>query len=286
VFMQLGAVSAEVHGVRDLVRQRAERLASFVGEEPAGEGIDVVVTVDVSSHDRQQFQSGLLVGWKTGASPGQVEVSNSDWDATLDFTTCEVRARLFGPWIGALESLLKTVTQVYALVSCKGLVLHASSVERRGKAFLFMGRSGTGKSTIALLTRSARLGTVLGEELTFVACGADVETPHVWTLPFGQKNLVRVTAHRSPLVGAYALHQSDRPRVVPFSRPRQIAEIARNTSIGIREPSLMSRALDAAEHLAARVAVSGLEFPRSAEIWATIDASVRVRGGGIEDRAF
>src|SRR5256885_3293464 len=53
----------------------------------------------------------------------------------------------------------------WALLPDVGFLLHAATVLRNGKAYVFFGRSGTGKSTVAALSP---LGSVLTDEISLL----------------------------------------------------------------------------------------------------------------------
>ncbi len=64
----------------------------------------------------------------------------------------------------ALDSLLRMYLS-WVLLTQDGFLLHAASVTRNGKAYIFVGRSGAGKSTVASLSPR---GTVLTDEISLL----------------------------------------------------------------------------------------------------------------------
>jgi hypothetical protein len=64
----------------------------------------------------------------------------------------------------ALDSLLRVLLS-WKLLSCEGFLLHAATIVRNGKAFVFTGRSGAGKSTVASLPPA---GSVLTDEISLL----------------------------------------------------------------------------------------------------------------------
>lgn len=272
MLMRVGSLVAQVDGAGDLFPAGDARSSTFIADVETGCGADVVVRVDVCDKPTHEFASGLLVGWQALTHPDRIEITNSDWTGSFDLARRSVRASLHGPWRGALDALLKTVAQVFALVCGKGLVLHASSVERGHVAYVFIGKSGAGKSTVARLTRTAGEGEILSDELTFVGLGSAHERPIVATLPFGQKHSVRVESRRSPIAGVFTLRQSERVSLLPMTRAQQVAAVVKVSAIGIREPSLHALALDAAIRLVEEVPVKALEFRHSPEFWTVLEA--------------
>jgi hypothetical protein len=64
----------------------------------------------------------------------------------------------------ALDSLLRILLS-WKLTDCNGFLLHAATVIRNGKAYVFTGRSGAGKSTVASLSPK---GSVLTDEISLL----------------------------------------------------------------------------------------------------------------------
>ncbi len=201
-----------------------------------------------------------------------VELAMTELTATFDLTNRVVRGRLMGPWSGALEVLLKSASQLYALETRRALFLHASCVERGGLGYAFMGRSGAGKTTAAMLSRSAGVASLIREEITCLGDFADSAPLRVFALPFREKN--RLSAPRPsavPLRGLYWLEQGDVDVVNHISVANQVKCLAMATSIGVRDPIFMIPALELGERLVRRVPVRVLRFRKSPEFWRAID---------------
>ena len=81
--------------------------------------------------------------------------------ATSDFSSVKACLQWEGKTAGnALSSLLR-VAYAQAILSHNAISIHASAVYNEGKAYLFMGKSGTGKSTHARLWMEHIPGTKL-----------------------------------------------------------------------------------------------------------------------------
>lgn len=63
---------------------------------------------------------------------------------------------------------LEYMLALYMLPKFNGILLHANVVDYKGKALVFLGTSGTGKSTLAELYRSQRAACVLGNERVII----------------------------------------------------------------------------------------------------------------------
>jgi len=69
-----------------------------------------------------------------------------------------------GPFVGPAMELL----MINYLARAKGIILHACSIERQGKGYLFAGESGAGKSTLSSLWDQEKGVEVLSDDRTIV----------------------------------------------------------------------------------------------------------------------
>ena len=107
----------------------------------------------------------------------------------------------------ALDSLLRILLTM-VLLPRRGFLLHAATVVRDGRAYVFTGRSGAGKSTVASLSPA---GTVLTDEISLLrftdGCWQAYGTPF-----WGEFRAAGQNEHY-PIAGIYTLVQSAEDRV-------------------------------------------------------------------------
>jgi hypothetical protein len=107
----------------------------------------------------------------------------------------------------ALDSLLRILLTM-VLLPRRGFLLHAATVVRDGDAYVFAGRSGAGKSTVASLSPA---GTVLTDEISLLrftdGCWQAYGTPF-----WGEFRAAGQNEHY-PIAGVYTLVQSAGDRV-------------------------------------------------------------------------
>lgn len=115
----------------------------------------------------------------------------------------------------ALDSLLRMFLS-WALLPQEGFLLHAATVVRNGKAFVFVGRSGAGKSTVASLSPQ---GSVLTDEISLLK-RVDNEWRAFGT-PFWGEFRADGSNASAPLSGIFRLAQSAENRVETL-RPAQL----------------------------------------------------------------
>jgi hypothetical protein len=115
----------------------------------------------------------------------------------------------------ALDSLLRMFLS-WALLEQEGFLLHAATVLRNGKAYVFVGRSGAGKSTVASLSPR---GSVLTDEISLLK-HVDGEWRAFGT-PFWGEFRAEGANTSAPLAGIFRLVQATDNRVVPL-RPSEL----------------------------------------------------------------
>lgn len=234
------------------------------------ESPDLVVEILYASDRYLSSQAG----GPRAACQGPLHVRAADWAATFDFGSRFVRASLSPGRPFALTSLLKTALQLLAIETRSALVFHASAVERAGEAFVFLGRSGAGKTTAAFLSQCVG-ATILAEEMVFVGGLKGGERPEVLTLPFFQRDGTRVAPRCLAVRRMFALEQGISDAVESLSYAHQVRRLVRSATIGVRSQETMDGALDLARTLAERVPVKVLRFRKTPDFWAVIDDDLK-----------
>ncbi len=116
----------------------------------------------------------------------------------------------------ALDSLIRILLTM-VLLPQRGFLLHAATVVRDGRAYVFMGRSGAGKSTVASLSP---VGTVLTDEISLLrfsnGCWQAYGTPF-----WGEFRADGQNEHY-PIAGIYTLVQSSEDRVESLTTKEMI----------------------------------------------------------------
>lgn len=116
----------------------------------------------------------------------------------------------------ALDSLLRILLTM-VLLPRRGFLLHAATVVRDGRAYVFTGRSGAGKSTVASLSPT---GTVLTDEISLLrftdGCWQAYGTPF-----WGEFRAAGQNEHY-PIAGIYTLVQATEDRVESLTTKEMI----------------------------------------------------------------
>ena len=181
--------------------------------------------------------------------------------ATIELSGRRIGARLSGAWPMAVDVLLRNALQFFGIETGRALILHASSVERGGEGYVFMGHAEAGKSTVAVLSREAGVARLLREEFTCLGLVTGDRPLEVFALPFREKNRLSAASPVAvPLRGLYWLEQASADSVERIGVPEQVRRLAMATSICVRDKMLMIPALELAEQIVRRVPVRVLRF--------------------------
>ena len=202
---------------------------------------------------------------RSDGRPDRFLVSRGDLAGTVDLAERRGMVRLTTANEYAVDSFLRILYSL-ALVEAGGLIVHAASLVRRNRAFLFCGRSGAGKTTVARLSRDA---TLLTDELSIVRLTEG--GVHCHGTPFWGE-LARAGEDRAaPLQGIYFLHHGPH-HVVERLRPRLALErLLPNVLFFAREPRLTGRVFELATTLVDAVPCADLTFSLDAGFWEVVD---------------
>lgn len=164
----------------------------------------------------------------------------------------------------ALDSLLRMFLS-WALLGQQGFLLHAATVVRNGKAYVFAGRSGAGKSTVASLSPR---GSVLTDEISLLK-RVDGEWRAFGT-PFWGEFRADGANTSAPLAGIFRLVQAAAHRLAPL-RPSELLKTMLPCVLFF-SPRLghNDRLLQILVAASERVAGYNLEFQKNRAFWEVV----------------
>jgi hypothetical protein len=162
----------------------------------------------------------------TGAAEVQFFAANGRFvspraEGHIDAEGGQASLRLFGPHpLGDIEYCLRII---YALLAFQqgGLLVHGAGLVQQGRALIFFGHSGSGKTTVARLSPQAAL---LNDDLVLLLPHA--EGWHVHATPFwNPTQAARPTPGAAPLAALLRLVQAPRVTLEVLSPAQAAAEL-------------------------------------------------------------
>ncbi|HZW96555.1 MAG TPA: hypothetical protein VFF64_26670 [Candidatus Eremiobacteraceae bacterium] len=165
----------------------------------------------------------------------------------------------------AVDCVLRIV-HTLLLARQGGFLVHAASAIRGGKAFLFAGVSGAGKTTISRLAPPD--ATLLTDEISYVrregnqylACG----TPFAGELGRAGENV------SAPLCGVFLLEKGLQNRIEPVGAAGAIQRLLRNILFFAEDPELVQLVFQSACEFVSLVPVRRLVFVPDPSVWEII----------------
>ncbi len=162
----------------------------------------------------------------------------------------------------AIDSVLRIVHSLI-LARQGGFLVHAASAIRGGKAFLFSGVSGAGKTTISRLAPPD--ATLLTDEISYVrregnryiACG----TPFAGELARVGENCC------APLSALFLLEKGSQNSIEPVAPSEALRRLLRNILFFADDPELVKLVFQSACEFASLVPIHRLVFVPDQRVW-------------------
>jgi hypothetical protein len=243
LLIRVGGVSLKLMGMGAELGERARaRYAAFETTECAGfpvemtQGIGVELPADASAFRYEVAGASLLLDARSARVSG-------------------VRNEY------ALDSVLR-VLLTRLLLPSPGFLLHAATVVQEGKAYVFMGRSGAGKSTVASLSPR---GSVLTDEISLLRRSEG--TWHAHGTPFWGEFRAAGQDRCVPVQRVFALVQAGSNRTAPLASRQALAGLLGNTLFFSDHRTEREQLLRAQMSLIESVPVERLEFRRDETFW-------------------
>jgi hypothetical protein len=165
----------------------------------------------------------------------------------------------------SIDSVLRIV-HTLVLAKKNGFLLHSASAIRAGKAFLFAGVSGAGKTTISRLAPSDV--TLLTDEISYVSKHSDGYV--AFGTPFAGE-LAKIGENVSaPIAAVYLLAQGPENRIDPISLSEAARSLLSNILFFAEDEELVRAAFHSAFEFVSQVPVARLTFLPDSRVWELI----------------
>jgi hypothetical protein len=258
VVVEIGGLPIRLRsGNPDFLRLIEERYAGYVS---ASDRASFEFDVELAPPDTESGDEELQVTWNSG----RWLMERGDFRAEFDPATSRGQiSQTINPF--SLDSVLRIVHTL--LLSKKGgFLVHASSAIRNGRAFLFSGVSGAGKTTMARLAPPD--AALLTDEISYVI-PQDGRYFAVGTPFFGE--LARVGENfRAPIEALYLLAKGPENKIEPIEGADAVRGLMGNILFFAKDPEFVKLVFDAAFDFASRVPIRRLTFAPDARVWELI----------------
>lgn len=262
VVIAIGGVAVRVNtGDADFLAMLEERYAGFVsGVAPAEFDFDVDLTAPAFADP----DADVSVSHRAGRWFMERGDFRAEWDPATRRGWIRQSANPY-----SIDAVLRIV-HTLVLVRQGGFLLHSASAVRNGKAFLFAGVSGAGKTTISRLAPPD--ATLLTDEISYVrklnVSGLDAYvafgTPFTGELAKLGENI------SAPLAALYLLAQGPENRIEPVVAADAGRELLANMLFFAGDQEMVHRAFEAACDFVDSVPVYRLTFLPDARVWEMI----------------
>ena len=239
------------------IRMIQDRYAGYVS---SSDDASFEFDVELAPPGTESRDEDLRVTWDSG----RWLMERGDFRAEWNPSTARGRIeQTINPY--SLDSVLRIV-HTLLLARKGGFLVHASSAIRNGRAFLFSGVSGAGKTTMAKLAPPD--AALLTDEISYVTL-QDGRYTAVGTPFYGE--LARVGENlRAPVECVYLLAKGPENKIEPIDGADAVRGLMENILFFARDPEFVKLIFDAALDFVNRVPIRRLTFAPDARVWELI----------------
>ena len=241
----------------DFLRLLQDRYAGFVSSR---EDAAIEFDIDLNPPDDIDRDADVRVTHRMGRWIIERGDFRAEWNPETRRGTIRQGANPY-----AIDGVLRIV---HTLVLAKqgGLLLHSASAVRNGKAFLFAGVSGAGKTTISRLAPAD--ATLLTDEISYVRRQGDGYV--AFGTPFTGE-LAKLGENVSAPVGAlYLLAQGASNRIEAISASEATRSLLANVLFFAEDEDLVQAVFHSVFEFVSRVPVQRLTFVPDSRVWELI----------------
>jgi hypothetical protein len=268
--IEIGGIPIRVNtSDADFLDMLQNRYAGFVG---SSEQAAIEFDVDLFTPGFVDPRMDLRVTQRAGKWRLERGDFRAEWEPARRTGTIRQSANPY-----SIDAVLRIV-HTLVLAQEGGFLLHAASAIRNGKAFLFAGVSGAGKTTISRLAPSD--ATLLTDEISYVRrdvrqsaredAGKQDHGYAAHGTPFTGELAKLGENVSAPISALYLLTQGPENRIDPVAPGHAVRELLANVLFFAEDQELVQRAFHAACEFVSRVPVSRLTFVPDARVWEMI----------------
>lgn len=236
-----------------------ERYSGFISEH-ANRDAEVEFDVEISDTAFADPSADVTVSNRSGRWSLQRGDFQAEWNPSA--RTGRIR-QTANPY--SIDAVLRIV-HTLVLARQGGFLMHSASAIRNGKAFLFAGVSGAGKTTISRLAPPD--ATLLTDEISYVRKTGSGYT--AYGTPFTGELAKLGENVSAPVAALYLLAQGPENRIDPVAPADAARSLLANVLFFAEDEELVQATFHSAFEFVSRVPVSRLTFVPDARVWELI----------------
>jgi len=258
-------IAIDIGGTPVMLRTRNGRFHKLLESRYAG-------FVNARARAKVEFKVDLIAPGVSSDEDVQVKMEDGKWSLRRGDFNSEWDPRAGKGWIRqsanpySIDSVLRIV---HSLILARegGFLVHSASAIRNGRAFLFSGVSGAGKTTISRLAPSDV--TLLTDEISYIR--RDGEGYRACGTPFAGE-LARLGENCSaPVATLFFLEQGPKNQIQPISSADAARRLLRNILFFVDDPELVKLVFRSALDFVTIVPVRRLTFLPDERVWELVD---------------
>ena len=166
----------------------------------------------------------------------------------------------------SIDSVIRIVHSL-VLAEESGFLLHSASALHNGRAFIFAGPSGAGKTTISRLAPADV--SLLTDEVSYIR-KSDEGRFMAWGTPFAGELGIPGKNERAPVESLFFLEHAAHNRIEKLPPQEALRCLMRDILFFALDPVLVARVFDTASEFLASVDVFRLQFLPDQRVWEMI----------------
>ncbi|MFL6306395.1 MAG: hypothetical protein ACJ72H_22920 [Candidatus Sulfotelmatobacter sp.] len=257
--IEIGGMSVRVNtSNRHFARMLQSRYAGFLISSPAKSEINF--DIEITTPDSGDPDADVQVSYGNGRWSLERGDFRAEWNPSKRRGWIRQTANPY-----SIDAVLRIVHSI-VLARQGGFLLHSASAVRKGRAFLFAGESGAGKTTISRLAPAD--ATLLTDEISYVCRESKgyvaFGTPFTGELAKLGENV------SAPVAALYLLAKGVENRIDPIEPAAAARSLLSNILFFARDEELVQAVFRTAFEFVGRVPVSRLSFVPDSRVWELI----------------
>lgn len=261
VVIAIGGVAVRVNtGDKNFLAMLYNRYAGFVGDHATAE---FEFDIDLRQPESADPEADVSVTCLAGRWVMQRGDFRAEWDPRSRRGHIRQSANPY-----AIDAVLRIV-HTLLLARQSGFLMHSASAIRNGRAFLFAGVSGAGKTTISRLAPTD--ATLLTDEISYVRRAGEPEQGYVaFGTPFAGELAKSGENTRAPLAALYLLAKGAENRIEPVRAADAGRQVLANILFFAHDRETVQSVFQTACDFVHHVPVYRLTFVPDARVWELI----------------